>query len=238
MSRASSLPGRARLPTLLQEASAMARQARMLTLDLGESHWPGDGARAVLVHGLYATAGVFRPMREMLRAELGLPSSTFSYGLGPGILELRARLEEVIERAPGTGPLHLIGHSLGGLVISDYVQRGRLDARVAQTVTLSAPFRGSRLSGLVPREAGRDLELGAPILSLLRTGNERRRYVPQLTVEAGSDGRVEPAARPEFGEHVILPGATHNAILFDPRAWQLIAERIRQLSPATGAPER
>ena len=204
----------------------MARQARMLTLDLAETHWPGDGARSILVHGLYATAGVFRPLREMLRANLGVTSSTFSYGLGPGILELRERLEGVIERAPGTGPIHLIGHSLGGLVISDYVQNGRLHGRVVQTITLSAPFRGSRLSGLVPGEAGRNLELGASGLELLRRGNARRHAIPHLTVEAGSDARIEPNARPDFGEHVLLAGATHNAILFDERAWQLITARI------------
>lgn len=214
-------------PSLLQEASAMVRQARLLTLDLGESHWPGGGARSILVHGLYATAGVFRPLREMLRDSLGLASSSFSYGLGPGILELRARLEGVVERAPGTGPIHLIGHSLGGLVISDYVQNGQLDRRVVQTITLSAPFRGSRLSGLVPGEAGRNLELDASVLPLLRAGNARRWQVPQLTIEAGSDARIEPDARPDFGEHVVLDGATHNAILFDQRAWKLIVERIR-----------
>lgn len=222
----------ARARLLLGEAEAMARQAALLALDLGETHWPGSGARCVLVHGLYATAGVFRPMREMLATQLGVASSSFSYGLGPGIVELRQRLEGVVERAPGSGPIHLVGHSLGGLVVSDYVQNGRLDPRVKQTVTLCAPFRGSRLSGLVPGDAGRDLALESPLLPLLRAGNARRRAMPQLTIEAGDDARIEPFATPEFGEHAALSGATHNAILFDHRAWQLLVERLRTPAPS------
>lgn len=216
-----------RFVSVLREAEAMARQARMLARDLGESHWPGLGSRAVLVHGLYATAGVFRPLRDMLERELDCASSTFSYGLGPGIAELRLRLEAVVDRAPGGGPIHLIGHSLGGLVVSDYVQSGRLDPRVVGTITLSAPFRGSRLSGLVPGDAGRDIALDSPVLPALRSGNPRRLQIPQLTIEAGDDGRIEPNAVPDFGEHAVLSGVTHNAILFDRRAWDLIAERLR-----------
>lgn len=210
----------------------MVRQARMLPLDLGESHWPGTGPRCVLVHGLYATAGVFRPLRQMLESELGITSSTFSYGFGPGITELRVRLEELIDRVPGKAPIHLVGHSLGGLVVSDYVQNGRLDARVVQTVTLCAPFRGTRLNRLVPGAAGADLHVDSPVLPLLRAGNARRRQMPQLTIEAGDDGRIEPRAYPEFGEHRVLPGVTHNAILFDRRAWQLVAERLGGAGPS------
>ena len=220
------------LGPLVREASAMVRQARMLPLDLGESHWPGSGPRCVLVHGLYATAGVWRPLREMLKDELGLPSSTFSYGLGPGVSELRGRLEQLIDRIAGEGPIHLLGHSLGGLVVSDYVQNGRLDPRVVQTVTLCAPFRGTRLHRLVPGDAGRDLAVDSPLLPLLRAGNSRRLRVPQLTIVAGEDSRIQPQAYPEFGDQRLIPGVTHNAILFDRRAWQHITDRLRAGVPA------
>jgi len=204
----------------------MARQARLLAHDLGESHWAGTRVRCVFVHGLYATAGVWRPMREMLGAELGFASSTFSYGLGPGIGELSRRLAGVIERASGDEPIVLIGHSLGGLVVSDYVQNGNLDPRVVQTITLCAPFRGTRLQNLVPGDAGRDIATDSPLLPLLRAGNTRRRRLPQLTIEAGADGRIEPNARPDFGDYQLVPDATHNGILFDERVWSLLTQRL------------
>jgi pimeloyl-ACP methyl ester carboxylesterase len=166
-------------------------------------------------------------MREMLGTELGFASSTFSYGLGPGIAEVSRRLAGVIERAQGGEPIHLIGHSLGGLVVSDYVQNGPLDSRVVQTITLCAPFRGTRLQNLVPGDAGRDIAMDSPLLPPLRLGNTRRRRTPHLTIEAGADGRIERNARPDFGEYQLLPGATHNGILFDERAWTLIVERLK-----------
>jgi triacylglycerol lipase len=221
--------GRSGLSSLWGEARAMARQARLLAHDLGESHWSGSRARLVFVHGLYATAGVFRPMREMLGAELGFASSTFSYGLGPGVAELSGRLTGVIERAPGDEPIVLVGHSLGGLVVSDYVQNGNLDPRVVQTITLCAPFRGTRLQSLVPGDAGRDIRADSPLLPLLRAGNTRRRRLPHLTIEAGADGRIEPNARPDFGDYQLVASATHNGILFDERAWRLLTERLASI---------
>src|SRR5277367_4675492 len=89
----------------------------------------------VLVHGFLATAGVFRPLRAHLEREAGPRVATFSHAPGLGVRRIARQLASLVERIPQGTRIHLVGHSLGGIVVRWYVQEMDGDQRVAQTIS-------------------------------------------------------------------------------------------------------
>ncbi|MDT5298227.1 MAG: triacylglycerol lipase, partial [Mycobacterium sp.] len=68
----------------------------------------------------------------------------------------------------GADKVHLIGHSLGGVVIAQAIASGRLAGKVDTIVTLGAPFGGSPWAHLAPFGAiVRALRGGSPLLRRL-----------------------------------------------------------------------
>ena len=140
---------------------------------------------------------------------------------------LAAFVDEVIERTKliphyyragyAESPrVDLIGHSMGGLIITGYLQRHRAAARVAKVVTLGTPFRGSL-------EAPLKITTGLAALGTVGASS-REREVARLT----------PALYyllPSYAGAVTVDAGLSND-LFKPRAWQTgvvatLAEYIR-----------
>jgi len=74
----------------------------------------------VFVHGYLATGGVLRPLGEFLGKTRVAPRQVhFTFSPTGSLAEHARRLDELVKRArrPGDdGPVHLVGHSLGGLL--------------------------------------------------------------------------------------------------------------------------
>ena len=72
---------------------------------------------------------------------------------------------ETILCATGADKVHLVGHSLGGVVIAQAIADRRLDGRVDTVITLGSPFGGSPWAAVVPFvEIVRALRAGSPVL--------------------------------------------------------------------------
>lgn len=210
----------------------MLVQARYLPFDLQETAQFGRGPSVVLVHGLYASAGVWRPLRDRLARELDASTYSFSYVPGPGICELSGRLRSLLRGVRQEGPVVLIGHSLGGLVVRHCLARADADPRVAQSISLAAPFLGSRRSHLVPGQAGRDITRGAAILGELRRAPLHRRVVPHLSLVGSDDDLIVPSAFPDYGQTETFEGVGHNGMLFDERVLRRCVRVISEIPSA------
>src|SRR5512139_73243 len=92
----------------------------------------------ILVHGLWVPGVVMHPLAARLE-RAGYRCRTFSY-MGAG-RPLEAHAERLARFAREHGPAHFVGHSLGGLVILEALQRepGTLAGRV---VLLGTPVNG------------------------------------------------------------------------------------------------
>ena len=65
----------------------------------------------------------------------------------------------------GADKVHLVGHSLGGVVIAEAIASGRLAGQVDTVVTLGAPFGGSPWAHVLPFGAiMRELREDSPLL--------------------------------------------------------------------------
>lgn len=101
-------------------------------------------ATVVFVHGVWMHGVVFMPLRRRL-ARAGFATAAFSYhSLRHDVMENARRLHDFLQTLD-TPVIHLVGHSLGGIVIlrlfADFPvqQPGRI-------VLLGAPVRGSQVA--------------------------------------------------------------------------------------------
>ena len=81
--------------------------------------------------------------------------------------ELVAAVERTLSQT-GAAKVHLVGHSLGGVVIAQAIAGGGLVGLVDTVITLGSPFGGSPWAGLLPfGELLRALRPGSPLLRRL-----------------------------------------------------------------------
>jgi pimeloyl-ACP methyl ester carboxylesterase len=125
----------------------------------------------LLVHGFAGTKSSWVLVANALKAR-GVPVEAMSYPpVRTSVQQLAEQLVAEVERilaATGTDKVHLVGHSLGGVVIAQAIADSRLTGRVDTVITLGSPFGGSPWAGVLPFvEIVRELRAGSPILSRL-----------------------------------------------------------------------
>ncbi|MEP6665941.1 MAG: alpha/beta fold hydrolase, partial [Nocardioidaceae bacterium] len=125
----------------------------------------------VLVHGIVDNRTIFTMLRRGLRRRGFGCIRSFSYGLHTNDLRSTAeRFAHYIESLcdeTGSDRVHVIGHSLGGLIARYYVQRLGGDQRVHTLVTLGSPHHGTHAARLLPNRLARQLRPGSEVLAEL-----------------------------------------------------------------------
>jgi pimeloyl-ACP methyl ester carboxylesterase len=221
-----------------REALALARQATLLHRDL-VSVAPKDARDGddvvVLLHGLFATAGVLRPMRRAIELEAPALTASLSYAPNAGVASIAQRLARLVSRLPEGVRVHLVGHSMGGVVVRWYVQELGADPRVVQTVSLASPFNGTERARMWPTAAGRDITPESRVLQRLR--EQGMRELPHLSVVADSDTLITRDAALNRGERIVVRDCGHNALLYHPEVPKLIVDRVRASRPVVQAAE-
>jgi triacylglycerol lipase len=139
---------------------------------------PKLNAPVVLVHGLcgfdrlYAfrrpVMDYFPGVREQLAAS---GTRVFSARVSPiaGIASRAADLKRYIQREVPAGPLHIIGHSMGGLDARYMISRLGMDQRVLSLTTIGTPHWGSSFADWAIRHLSRLL---TPVMRALRMPQE------------------------------------------------------------------
>ncbi|MFG1912916.1 esterase/lipase family protein [Kribbella sp. NPDC048928] len=137
------------LPARLNLAGLGPAQRGLLVSDVRAA-----GTPILLAHGIIDNHTIFALMRRHL-VRRGFGSiHTFSYS--PLTLDVRRTAErmgqeiEAICEASGSDQIHVVGHSLGGLIARYYIQRLGGDARVHTCVTLGTPHQGTMAAKLLP----------------------------------------------------------------------------------------
>jgi triacylglycerol esterase/lipase EstA (alpha/beta hydrolase family) len=94
--------------------------------------------------------------------------------------------------ACGAGSVHLVGHSLGGLVIRDALQQRGLAGLARTAVTIATPHAGAALARCVPGPAARQMRPGSTFLDQL--ASSRVDHSTRWIAISGGDDRIVPAA--------------------------------------------
>jgi pimeloyl-ACP methyl ester carboxylesterase len=132
-----------------------------------------DGGVVVYVHGLWMAGAEGLLLRRRLARERGFDLRAFHYHsvsapLGQIVEALRVMLEGLRGEQ-----VHLLGHSLGGLVILECLRRYRLE-RPGRVVLLGSPLLGSRTAARLGRIGLARALLGRAVCEQLLTPQTRQ----------------------------------------------------------------
>lgn len=208
----------------------------------------GDASAVVLIPGFLGNDYYLGELYFWLR-RIGYKPYMSRIGWNADCLDkLSRRLMETIERAKAkTGkPVHLIGHSLGGILARSVA--AQREESVRSVVALGSPFRGIRSHPMVMWTSE---QVRARILR--ENGNERPacytgycncetvkawespfpRTIPQTAVYTKSDGIVDWRVCVDTDEdnNYEVTG-THVGLVVNPKVYRIIADRLSKASSA------
>ncbi|MCK9900639.1 alpha/beta fold hydrolase [Frankia sp. Cpl3] len=189
----------------------------------------------LLVHGLVDNRSVFARLERSLRrrgfttvTEIDVP--LFATSVEAAAEQLAETVRQVVGRHGHPG-VHIVAHSLGGLVARYYVQRLGGGDHVRTLVTLATPHNGTRLARRLPRVvAYRVLAQLRPGSSLLRDLDEPAPGIGTrfVAVAGGLDTIVRPdearLIHPDLiAENILVDGAGHHSLPFSSAVAHMIA---------------
>ncbi|WP_201585460.1 esterase/lipase family protein [Psychrobacter jeotgali] len=199
--------------------------------------------RVILIHGLHQAPFIMSLMAKRLQAQ-GFATHQYGYrSMRDGIKTNSARLNSWLENNHNPDqPLYLVAHSLGGLIIRDFVH-SYPHWQIGRCVTLGTPHAGSVCADyiwqLMPAVVGKSYEqaldgtvaplpehielgviagnkpkgLGQPFLSY--HNHKLKKSAEELTAEQlAHDGTVyvSETQLEEASDHIIMP-VTHTGML-------------------------
>ena len=198
----------------------------------------------LLVHGFGGTRSSWSVIAQALR-DRGSRVDTITYApLGNSVEQLADKLVAAVEKTlsqTGADKVHLVGHSLGGVVIAQAIADGGLVGLVDTVITLGAPFGGSPWAGLLPvGDLLRALRPGSPLLRRLASAPVHD-DVRWLAVTAALDIIVPgPRSVPAHAdvETITVEGVGHLGMLVSRRVvGYIVAALPAHASPLTAEPD-
>ncbi|WP_410471627.1 alpha/beta fold hydrolase [Faucicola mancuniensis] len=185
----------------------------------------------ILLHGLHMHAWAMKPLANQL-AQQGFDTHVFGYySMMHPIHRHSERLNHwLLTKFEQNQPLYLVGHSLGGLVIRDFLHRYPT-WQVPRVVTLGTPHNGSlsanRIVKILPTFIGQSYHHGldgltAPLPNTTSLGSIAgnlsaglgRVVLPKNANENDGTVLLSETILPNQTDHIILP-VSHTGMIFN-----------------------
>ncbi|MCZ2499219.1 permease [Xylophilus sp. Kf1] len=187
-------------------------------------HLPHDafGRRGVvLVHGLVCNRAFWTPWLRRLQARNQPFIAVDLEPVTADIEHYRPIIESAVRRiTEATGlPPTLLCHSMGGLVVRDWLRAGRHHDRVARVITLGSPHRGTWLARHARHGSGLQMRQGSAWLAALADAEEPALLTRFSCWYSNCDNVVFPAScgTLPWADNRLVPGLAHVALAFDRR---------------------
>lgn len=229
--------------TLIREQTGAHEHYRTDTLSPVErglvmSDMTATGTPVLLVHGVLDNRSVFSSYRRELRQRgFGVLDavnySAFTSDIRAAAHDLRSHVNSLRTRT-GADRIHIIGHSLGGLIARYYVQRLGGSHAVHTLVTVGTPHAGSAAAHLLPTSLARQLVPGSALLTELAgpAPDCRTRF---LVVSSRMDQFIVPSSHARL-EHpdlavrnLVLDDVGHLSLAVHPRTLHWVATSLTRL---------
>jgi triacylglycerol lipase len=181
----------------------------------------------VFIHGLGANRSSFYPLQAYLRLMGFRRQYSFNYDARDSIEEMGRELKARLSRNVRGGRIDIIGHSLGGVIAREYVQRQGGARRVDNVITIASPHQGTHASVYVPTRLIRQLQPGSPAMQRL-AASPVPDNVRFTSLAAGHDLMVLPASSAllPFGESHMYEDMGHLEIMLSPRIFARVHQSL------------
>jgi pimeloyl-ACP methyl ester carboxylesterase len=202
----------------------------------------GDGDPVVLVHGFLTTGWYLEPLRRWL-ARLDYDARIADIGFNGDCLDVLAErlADDVARTSSATGRrVHLVGHSLGGILSRAVASRS--PELVASVTVVGTPYRGLRVHPLlrlaargvravVHRRRGSTvpsacLTLECPCETVRALAHDVPREMPHLAIVSRHDGLTDWRYGRDDSSRVVEVTASHIGSVFNASAVRAIAEHL------------
>jgi pimeloyl-ACP methyl ester carboxylesterase len=214
-----------------RELLAYARQGALAFRPRAGVRGEGDET-VVFVHGHGAGPATFDALTQSLREAGHRRFAAFRYGLVGTVRAIAGELDRFVETHAGRGPVHVVAHSLGGIVARVWLQEvAPVSARqrVRSLVTLSTAHGGIRaLPGARHLPLVREILAGHELMSSLERTAHALVGKRLVSVVSAWDHFV-PADRAGFAhaEVVTVDDAGHVGVLFHRDVHAQVAKALR-----------
>ena len=106
---------------------------------------PMTGTAVILVHGIFRSSQSFMKMQRKIE-DAGFSAVRFDYpSTQVDIVRAAEYLHQVIQSLDGIEEIHLVVHSMGGLVVRAYLRKHH-DPRIQRMVMLGVPNQGAQVA--------------------------------------------------------------------------------------------
>ncbi|MHB8511077.1 MAG: esterase/lipase family protein [Actinomycetota bacterium] len=126
----------------------------------------------ILVHGYFHNRSAFTIVRRALRRSGFRNVTTLNYNvIGHDVRELAGQLAAHVDRVirtAGSSKVHIIGHSLGGIIARTYIQYFGGEDKVHTCITLGTPHRGTYSALFSRGRAVRDIRPSSELIAELQ----------------------------------------------------------------------
>jgi len=188
----------------------------------------------ILLHGLFQNRGCLVWLQYRLRAA-GYPQ-TISINTPPWhdletLTEVLARKVDELRIKLKIDKVILVGHSMGGIIARNYVQKRGGVSNIKGVVTLGSPHHGSKLAPFAVSPMGKTLLPGSTFLHQLNSAAWPE-STQAISIYTRHDNMVLPAesARMDGAHAVELNGMGHTALLFHPVSLQAVINALDKIN--------
>jgi triacylglycerol esterase/lipase EstA (alpha/beta hydrolase family) len=189
----------------------------------------------ILLHGLFQNRSCLLLLQWRLRAagfDRVISVNTPPWRDLESLVDTVAATVEAVRQATGSAKVHLVGHSMGGILARCYLQLRNGAPRVANCVTLGTPHRGSKLAPFAVSRLGRSLRPGSELLARLNAAPlpENVRFTAIYTRH---DNIIVPmeSARLAGAHNIELSGLGHTTLLFSPQVAKAVVRALKSPRP-------
>lgn len=200
----------------------------------------------LLIHGYFHNRSGLMVMRRALRRQGFASVYAFSYNpLRKGIPEMaeavKRRVEAIIEQT-GARKVHLIGHSLGGMLARYYVEQMEGHSKVHTLVTLGTPHHGTMIAFAGRSPAARQLRPGSDLIASLLDARKPR-SVRYISYYSNLDALVVPARSAILNDgdgssvrNILVRDLGHMSLLISAELIASIAVNLSDLNGGANGP--